>query len=146
MQIATTLVEYYHKRYSADNDEGRNESEYDSGILMLKKKKIKVNNGWRFWSTPRTGRIVMMLQYILSSVGRDAGADTNKYLYYHADTWMVGAVSIMMYTLDMECKFYYYSSEYEPQIVPLVNDVTKYDHPYGNTYILRVNQYLWIIE
>ena len=59
---------------------------------------------------------------------------------------MVVSDFIVLDNLDMECKFYPYSSEYEPNIVPLVNSVTVYCHMYGNTYILRLNQSLVTID
>ena len=66
----------------------------------------------------------------------------NEDLDSHADTIMFVSGFIVLGNLDMECKFYPYSSEYEPNIVPLVNSVTVYCHMYGNTYILRLNQSL----
>ena len=52
----------------------------------------------------------------------------------------------MLDILDMECKEYHCYYEYETNIVPLVNTVTDYNNPDGNTYILRVKQALGIID
>ena len=59
---------------------------------------------------------------------------------------MVGVGIIILDTLGVECKVYPYSSEYETKILPLENSATSYYYSDRNTYILRLNKALGIIE
>ena len=60
----------------------------------------------------------MVFRSKLSIIRRDAGVEANAGLYAHANTFMVGGGSIVLDSLDMVCKLYTYSSEYEPNIFP----------------------------
>ena len=46
----------------------------------------------------------------------------------------------------MQYKFYPSFSEFEPNIVPMVNSITAYDYPYGNTYLPRFNKYFGVVQ
>ena len=123
----------YHKFSTTDKYEDSDESENCPGIMMSENKKIKVKKGWRFFSTLWTGKIVMVCRSKLSAAGRNAGVEAKAELYHHNDTWMVGAGFIILDTLDIECKVYPYTSNFEPNMLPLGNADTAYDHPYGYT-------------
>ena len=64
----------------------------------------------------------------------------------HVNTCMLGTYFIVLNNIDMKCKLHPYPSDYDPNIVILVNAVADYDHSDGKTYILRVNQDLEMLD
>ena len=88
----------------------------------------------------------MVCQSKISAVGKKSGVEPKIKLDFHADTCMVSMGLAILDTLDMGFKVYPYSSKYETKIVTLVNSITSYNHPGGNTYLLRVNKYLGMLE
>ena len=60
----------------------------------------------------------------------------------HADTCIAGKAFKVVETTNKTCKVYPYSDEYTPKIVNVVNLITAYDSPEGETFILLVNEAL----
>ena len=88
----------------------------------------------------------MVLISKLSGFTMDVGVEAKLEFYSHANTYMIGTGFILLNNLYMECKFCPCSSDYDPNIVILVNAVTDYDHPDGKNSILGVNQDLNILD
>ena len=60
----------------------------------------------------------------------------------HADTCIAGKAFKVVETTNKMCKVYPYLDEYKPKIVNVVNAITAYDSPEGETFILLVNEAL----
>ena len=63
----------------------------------------------------------------------------------HADTCVVGATWKVMEYTGVVCDVYPYSDSYKPlKQVPVVEAISAYDHPTGETFILVLAQALYL--
>ena len=85
----------------------------------------------------RTGRVGSM-----GAVPSDKRPIGRSDLDTHADTCVAGATHKVLERTGQFCEVYPYSEDYEPKIVEVVNSITAFDAPDGQTYILLFNQAL----